>query len=76
MSALLAVFLLVFLAVPARAQEDWTNTEVIVKGKAPPGPAEWRVTHGDAQIIILGVLPVFPKKQAWSTRRMILTEAS
>ena len=52
------------------AQEDWGNTEVVVRGKAPPGPAEWRVSHGDAQVIILGILPVFPKSQAWSTRRV------
>ncbi len=66
------LFIIACLLAPlaAKAQEDWTNTEIIVRGKAPPGPAEWRITRGDAQIIILGVLPVFPKKQAWSTKRI------
>lgn len=61
-----------FLALPpmAMAQEDWPDAEIVVKGKIATGPAMWRVTKGDSQIIILGILPVFPKKQAWSTKRV------
>ena len=69
----LSAFLLclgLLMPLPAPAQEDWTNTEVVIRGKAIPGPAEWRVTRGDAQVIILGILPVFPKAQKWSTRRV------
>ena len=52
------------------AQEAWPETEVVVRGKAAVGPALWRVTKGDSQVIILGILPVFPKKQTWSTKRI------
>jgi uncharacterized protein YbaP (TraB family) len=68
----LLLALTVTLALPhlARAQEAWPETEVVVRGKAAAGPALWRVTKGDSQVIILGILPVFPKKQAWSTKRV------
>lgn len=46
------------------------DTAIVVKGKIAAGPALWRVTDGDSQVIILGILPVFPKKQAWSTKRI------
>jgi uncharacterized protein YbaP (TraB family) len=64
--------LTVTLALPhtAVAQEAWPETEVVVRGKAAVGPALWRVTKGDSQVIILGILPVFPKKQVWSTKRV------
>ncbi len=55
--------------VPSLAQEDWPE-EVVVRGKTAAGPAMWRVTKSDSQILILGILPVFPKKQAWSTKRV------
>jgi len=51
-------------------QEAWPDTEVIVKGKVSISPALWRIQKGDAQIIILGTLPVFPKSQAWNTKRV------
>ncbi|MFT3996440.1 MAG: TraB/GumN family protein [Asticcacaulis sp.] len=52
------------------AQEDWVESEVVVRGKAVVGPALWRVSDDDSQVIIIGVLPVFPKKQAWKTTRI------
>jgi uncharacterized protein YbaP (TraB family) len=63
---------IVILAMPCatRAQEAWPDAEIVVKGKAAVGPAMWRVTDGDSQVIILGILPVFPKKQKWSTKRI------
>ncbi|MDC7681807.1 TraB/GumN family protein [Asticcacaulis sp. BYS171W] len=68
------IILLISLLVPSvgRAQEDWSQseTEVVVRGKAGVGPALWRVTDGDSQVIIIGVLPVFPKKQKWTTKRV------
>ncbi|WP_343683555.1 TraB/GumN family protein [Asticcacaulis sp.] len=57
-------------AVQARAQEDWSDTEIIVRAKAAIGPALWRVSDDDSQVIIIGVLPVFPKKQPWKTTRI------
>ncbi|ESQ77081.1 TraB/GumN family protein [Asticcacaulis sp. YBE204] len=68
------LILLCLFALPpaAQAQEDWssTETEVVVRGKPGVGPALWRVTDGDSQVIIIGVLPVFPKKQKWATKRV------
>ncbi|UDF03430.1 TraB/GumN family protein [Asticcacaulis sp. AND118] len=52
------------------AQEDWVEAEIVVRGKSAGGPALWRVTDGDSQVIIIGVLPVFPKKQTWKTTRI------
>ena len=72
MILLRALLTLILLALPcmAAAQEDWPNTEVVVHGKARPGPALWRVQKGDAQVVILGTLPVFPKTQTWNTHRV------
>ncbi|MDV6332099.1 TraB/GumN family protein [Asticcacaulis sp. 201] len=58
------------IATASTAQETWPETEVVVRGKAAVGPALWRVSDGDSQVIILGILPVFPKKQKWSTQRI------
>ena len=74
LKALAAAFILLVMPQWAMAQEDWPETApetaIVVKGKAAAGPALWRVTDGDSQVIILGILPVFPKKQAWSTKRV------
>ena len=68
----MAVFGLL-LAVPvATAQtEAWPETRVVVKGRSAPGPVLWHISSGDSQVIILGVLPVFPKKQVWQTTRVV-----
>ncbi|MFT4074956.1 MAG: TraB/GumN family protein [Asticcacaulis sp.] len=70
LKALIAVLILLVMPQMAMAQEDWPDTEIVVKGKIAAGPALWRVTKGDSQVIILGILPVFPKKQTWSTKRV------
>ncbi|MFN3805930.1 TraB/GumN family protein [Asticcacaulis sp.] len=57
------------LPLAASAQEDWPD-EVVVRGRAAVGPALWRVSDDDSQVIIIGVLPVFPKKQPWKTTRI------
>jgi uncharacterized protein YbaP (TraB family) len=59
----------VLLPFAASAQEDWAD-EVVVRGRAAVGPALWRVSDDDSQVIIIGVLPVFPKKQVWKTTRI------
>lgn len=70
----LRLFFLIALAAiwssSAMAQEDWSEAEVVVRAKAAVGPALWRVSDDDSQVIIIGVLPVFPKKQAWKTTRI------
>lgn len=67
-----ALFCLMF-ALPTVAQDEaWSGpaTEVVVHGRAPEGPALWRVQKGDAQVIIIGILPTFPKAQVWKTQRV------
>ena len=49
--------------------EDWPEV-VVIKGRKAVAPAMWRAQKGEAQITILGVLPVFPKAQAWNTKRV------
>ena len=70
LKVLIAAFILLALPQMAMAQENWPETEIVVKGKPAAGPALWRVSDGDSQVIILGILPVFPKKQKWSTKRV------
>ncbi|ESQ74820.1 TraB/GumN family protein [Asticcacaulis sp. AC402] len=49
--------------------EDWP--EVIIKARPMVvAPAMWRVSDDDSQVIIVGILPVFPKKQRWNTKRI------
>ncbi len=50
--------------------ESWPETEVVVKGRVSISPALWRVQKGDSQVIILGILPVFPKSQGWNSKRV------
>jgi uncharacterized protein YbaP (TraB family) len=70
LNVLIAALIALAMPLTASAQEDWPDTAIVVKGKAATGPALWRVTDGDSQVIILGILPVFPKKQKWSTKRV------
>ena len=70
LKVLIAAFIVLATPLVAMAQEDWPETAIVVKGKAATGPALWRITDGDSQVIILGILPVFPKKQKWSTKRV------
>lgn len=64
---LIAALALLF-ALPATAQEVWSD-EVVISAKAS-GPALWRLRRGQSEVIVIGVLPTFPKKQAWRTRRI------
>ncbi|WKL57978.1 TraB/GumN family protein [Asticcacaulis sp. ZE23SCel15] len=67
----LILVLMVFVSLPVQAAvEDWNHTEVVVAAKRPPGPALWRIKKGEAEVVIVGVLPVFPKSQGWSTKRL------
>jgi uncharacterized protein YbaP (TraB family) len=60
--------LALLLVTPATAQEVWSD-EVVISAKAS-GPALWRLRRGQSEVIVIGVLPSFPRKQAWRTRRI------
>ncbi len=63
--------LMLVLAMPAAAQtsEPWTDTPVIVSAQLS-GPALWRLKKGNSEVVVIGVLPVFPKNLGWKTRRV------
>ena len=63
--------LMIAVAAPATAQtaEQWTDTPVIVSAQLS-GPALWRLKKGNSEVIVIGVLPVFPKNLGWKTRRV------
>ncbi len=58
----------------ARAQEDPALSplvealEVIAK---PPGPALWRVSRGDAEVVIVGTVSPIAHQQTWDDRRVV-----
>ena len=54
----------------AQAPETWSDTQEVIVRAHVPGPAMWRVQKDGAEVIVIGVLPVFPKAQAWQTRRI------
>ena len=47
---------------------DWTVQEVVVT--AQRAPVLWRLSKGDSEVWVLGVLPVMPKNQAWNSQRL------
>jgi uncharacterized protein YbaP (TraB family) len=57
-------------AAPALADPspDWTVQEVVVT--AHRAPVLWRLSKGDSEVWVLGVLPVMPKDQAWNSKRL------
>jgi hypothetical protein len=62
-------------AVPALSQtvsqdraEQWSD-EIVVSAPAA-GPAIWRLRKGSSEVLVIGVLPVFPRAQTWRTRRI------
>jgi hypothetical protein len=57
------------MAQPAEAQNVWNDADLVVTAHVP-GIALWRVQKGDSEVVVIGILPVFPKSQAWSTRRV------
>jgi hypothetical protein len=62
-----------FVAAPlARAQqpEAWSDVQEVTVRAHVPGPAMWRVQKDGAEVIVIGILPVFPKSQTWPTRRV------
>lgn len=66
---LLAALLALVSPVAAQTTEQWTDTPVIVSAQLS-GPALWRVKRGNSEVILIGLLPVFPKSPAWKTRRV------
>lgn len=63
--------LMIATAMPAAAQtaEQWTDAPVIVSAQLS-GPALWRLKKGNSEVVVIGVLPVFPKNLGWKTRRV------
>lgn len=55
-------------AAPAVAQPapDWSVQELVVT--AAPAPVMWRLSRGESEVWVLGVLPLMPKDQAWNAR--------
>ncbi len=71
LSVIAAAILLAAIPALARAQtEAWSDVQEVTVRTHVPGPALWRVQKDGAEVIVIGVLPVFPKAQAWSTRRV------
>ncbi len=58
-------------ALPAvtQAQEEWTDTPVVISAQLS-GPAMWRLKRGNSEVIVIGIPPVFPKDMGWKTRRV------
>jgi uncharacterized protein YbaP (TraB family) len=48
-----------------QATENWNEGELVVR--PPKGPAMWRVQKGNAEVWVIGVLPVIPKSQKWNS---------
>jgi uncharacterized protein YbaP (TraB family) len=66
------LFLCVLFAQAGQAQvvvEPWSQEAVTVTSKAK-GPAMWRISKGRAEVWVIGVLPVMPKKLVWDDRRI------
>lgn len=85
MKAALPLCLFLFAALPAMGQdsqtapiahseeiaqtvEDW-GTEVTITADVP-GPALWKIKKGDAEVYIMGSMPVMVKRYAWDRARM------
>lgn len=71
-ACLVAAALLAIIPSLARAQtpEAWSDAQEVTVRAHVPGPAMWRVQKDGAEVIVIGILPVFPKAQAWPTRRI------
>ncbi len=55
-------------ALPQTLPEQWSD-EIIVSAPAA-GPAIWRLRKGQSEVLVIGILPVFPRTQTWRTRRI------
>ncbi len=56
-------------AVQPAQVDDWGNTEITVIAKFP-GPALWRVKRGDAEVYIVGGVPVMLRHFDWDRARI------
>ncbi len=54
----------------ATQPEAWSDAQEVTVRVHVPGPAMWRVQKDGAEVIVIGILPVFPKAQPWPTRRI------
>ncbi len=54
---------------PPQTADDWGTTEITVVARFP-GPALWRVKKGDAEVYIVGGLPVMMKRFDWDRARI------
>ncbi len=75
MRALACLAAALLAAIPAlagaqTAPEAWSDAQEVTVRAHVPGPAMWRVQKDGAEVIVIGVLPVFPKAQAWPTKRI------
>ena len=74
LACLAAAVLLAAVPALARAQaaapEAWSDTQEVTVRAHVAGPAMWRVRKDGAEVIVIGILPVFPKAQAWPTKRI------
>lgn len=50
--------------------ETWSEAQEVTVRAHVPGPAMWRVQKDGSEVIVIGILPAFPKSQAWPTRRI------
>ena len=45
---------------------EWSNIETVVVTARKPGPVMWRVTKGDASVILIGFVDPVPKDLKWN----------
>ncbi len=69
---LAAILLIALAAAPAHAQDEDLSPvvealEVVAK---PAGPAQWRVTRGNSQVVIIGLASPIAHQQTWDSRRV------
>ena len=71
---LLLALLLAVLAAPARAQAPEPELSPLVEGlevvAKAPGPALWRVSRGDSQVVILGTVSPVLHQLTWDDARL------
>ncbi len=74
LACLAAAALLAAVPTLARAQasqpEAWSDAQEVTVRAHVAGPAMWRVRKDGAEVIVIGILPVFPKAEAWPTKRI------
>lgn len=63
--------MILLLAAPALADApppplDWSNIETVIATPGKRGPVMWRVTKGDSEVVLIGLVDPVPKDLAWS----------